>query len=242
MNLLTPAHANAKTAKNAKIDGYLSYILHLSPERSSGYNTCKFASAGCATACLNTAGRGRFDNVQTARKRKTIMFFEQRQLFWQLLIKDLIAVERKATKLQKRGVVRLNGTSDLPWHALIVPGTGKTIFALFPGIQFYDYTKDLSRLQKLAVAPIANYHVTFSRSETNSADCHAALALGFNVAVVFAFKPPKVWAGFGTVSGDDTDLRFLDAPNSVVYLTAKGKAKRDASGFVIKTRVRACAA
>lgn len=242
MNLLTAAAANAKTAKNAKIDGFLSYILHLSPEKSSGYNTCQFASSGCAAACLNTAGRGRFDNVQSARRRKTIMFFEQRQLFWQLLIKDLIAVERKALKLEKRGVVRLNGTSDLPFHALIVPGTGKTIFELFPDIQFYDYTKDIGRLRKLSLKPVKNYHITFSRAENNSENCIEALKLGFNVAVVFAFVPPKTWAGFRTISGDDTDLRFLDAPRSVVYLTAKGRAKKDISGFVIKARVKACAA
>ena len=32
--------------------------------------------------------------------------------------------------------------------------------------------------------------------------------------------------------GDDTDLRFLDAPRHCIGLYAKGNAKRDSTGFV----------
>jgi hypothetical protein len=35
------------------------------------------------------------------------------------------------------------------------------------------------------------------------------------------------------LDGDKNDLRFLDKPNSIVGLIAKGKARHDTSGFVI---------
>ena len=33
-------------------------------------------------------------------------------------------------------------------------------------------------------------------------------------------------------NGDESDLRFLDPKNSIIGLYAKGKAKKDTSGFV----------
>ena len=37
----------------------------------------------------------------------------------------------------------------------------------------------------------------------------------------------------GGIDGDENDLRFLDPPGSMVYLKAKGLARKDDSGFVI---------
>jgi hypothetical protein len=56
-----------------------------------------------------------------------------------------------------------------------------------------------------------------------------------NMAVVFRDKDkiPKSFKGFQVVDGDKDDLRFLDPKGVVVALYAKGKAKQDASGFVI---------
>ncbi len=227
MKLLTPAHANAKTAKNAQFNQYLTSILHLAPATLSGYNVCPKASQGCAASCLNTAGRGRFDSIQLARLNKTKRFFEDKTNFINDLIKDIAALERKAKRELKKPVVRLNGTSDIQWERLKVV-LGKTIFELFPNVQFYDYTKIFTRL--LSDLP-ANYHLTFSASESNETECLEALALGYNVAMVFD-SMPSTYKGFNVVSGDDHDLRFLDAPNSIIGLSAKGKAKKDTSGFV----------
>lgn len=232
MKLLTPAAANTKTAKNMSQENYISYILHLAPADLSGYNTCPAASAGCKAACLNTAGRGVFSNVQQARIRKTVMLVKQRAEFMKLLQADLDTVVRKANKANKQAVVRLNGTSDLNWLGLKL-ANGLTVFEAYPTIQFYDYTKVLSRLKALAVKPIKNYHVTFSRSETNDSACLEALRLEFNVAVVFSGDVPEVYMDRPTVDGDGHDLRFLDKPGCVVALKAKGRARRDASGFVV---------
>jgi len=78
-----------------------------------------------------------------------------------------------------------------------------------------------------------NYSLTFSRSETNEADCIRVLEAGGNVAVVFRHKP-DTWHGFPVIDGDAHDLRHLDPRGVVVALSPKGpKAKRDKSGFVL---------
>ena len=61
---------NAKTIKGQKYK-YMTAILYLSPARTSGFNVCALASAGCMASCLNTAGRGQMGSVQLGRINKT---------------------------------------------------------------------------------------------------------------------------------------------------------------------------
>ena len=75
--------------------------------------------------------------------------------------------------------------------------------------------------------------MTFSRSEVNDLDSYRILKDGGNVAVVFKNELPKYWNGFEVINGDDTDLRYFDPSNVVIGLKAKGKAKKDLSGFVV---------
>lgn len=230
MKLLTMAHQNAKTAKNRSHTNYLSTILHLAPFTLSGFNTCKAASNGCSMACLNTAGRGKLDNVQKARIRKTKLLFNHKAMFFQLLIKDIESLIKKASKEGKKPVIRLNGTSDIPWETLLV--NGKNIFELFPVVQFYDYTKIITRLD--TVKKYFNYHLTFSASEINHKAIQVALSKGFNVAMVFD-SIPKEYEGIEVLDGDNHDLRFLEGyQGKYIGLKAKGKAKKDDSGFVRK--------
>ena len=225
--------ANPKIQKGTE-RGYLSFILHLSPYDVAGVgNVCPKATAGCIAACLNTAGRGGMftaeqgtNTIQEARKRKTRLFFADRAEFMNQLASDI----RKAIKFAERKgltpVFRLNGTSDLSWEKYEVPGTEKNIFELFPTVQFYDYTKVLGR----KVAGIANYHLTFSRAESNDADVARALKEGLNVAAVYDAIPE------GMYSADETDLRFLDPKVGMIGLKAKGRARKDYSGFVIRLK------
>lgn len=225
--LLTAPTGQAKMTKSAKSGKFLPYILHLAPARSSGHQTCPKATAGCEASCLNTAGRGRFDNVQLARIEKTKIFFNQRQEFFNQLIKEVASAERKALKQGKQLTMRLNGTSDLQWEVYKMQD-GKTIFELFPNVIFYDYTKIANRNPK----PFPNYSLTFSAADGNDADVERAIENGMNVAVVFRNALPANWAGRDVVDGDVDDLRFLDPQNIIVGLKAKGKAKRDTTGFV----------
>jgi hypothetical protein len=43
---------------------------------------------------------------------------------------------------------------------------------------------------------------------------------------------PDTYMGLPVFNGDESDLRFLDPKGVVVGLYAKGKAKKDESGFV----------
>lgn len=223
-------------------EGYNTYILHLAPASLSGYNTCAKATAGCKAACLNTAGRGGMfkkgentNTIQKARIRKTIMFFEQRDTFMRLLVKDIELAIKQSAKKGLVPVVRLDGTSDIPFEKYPAIRDGieyANIFFAFSEIQFYDYTKILGR----KVNHIPNYHLTFSAADGNDSDVIKAIEQGYNIAVVFGIKKgtamPDTYLGRPVFNGDDSDLRFLDPKGVVVGLYAKGKAKKDTSGFV----------
>jgi len=223
--------ANTKTMKGEKY-GYQTYIMHLAPSTLSGYQVCPMASPGCASACLNLSGMGRFSNVQAARIAKTKWFFEDRQAFMAQLVKEVEAAIRKSTRLGFTPAFRLNGTSDIRWEQYAVVRNGveyRNIMEAFPTTQFYDYTKLTNR----NFVP-SNYHLTFSRSETNYMDTVRMMAQ-MNVAVVFDEIPDK-YMGITVVDGTDSDLRFLDPSFVIVGLKANGKAKKDQTGFTVLTR------
>ena len=222
---------NPKILKGMK-QGYMTYILHLAPADVSGYNTCPKATAGCKAACLNTAGRGGMfkkgettNVIQQARIRKTKMFFENREAFLAILEDDIRKAIKQAEKKGLIPVFRLNGTSDIAWEKY-------GIIQKFPNVQFYDYTKILGR----KVNGLANYQLTFSAADGNDLDVRRAIKEGYNIATVFGIKKsqpmPETYEGMPVFNGDDSDLRFLDPKGVVVGLYAKGKAKKDTSGFV----------
>lgn len=217
---------NPKLLKGEK-KGYMSFVLHLSPANVSGFETCPKRTAGCTAACLNTAGRGGMfkkgestNMIQEARKRKTRMFFENRKQFLADLESDIKLGIKQA---EKKGLIpcfRLNGTSDIAWEKY-------GIIEKFPNVQFYDYTKMRNR----KVAHLSNYHLTFSAADGNDMDVRLAASAGMNVAAVF-HKVPETYVGRPVIDGDETDLRFLDPKGVIVGLKAKGKAKKDITGFV----------
>jgi hypothetical protein len=231
---------SAKTVKGESLS-YLTGILYLSPSTLSGVgNVCPWAGT-CKEACLNSAGRGAFNSVQAARVKKTRFFFSNRDVFMETLYKDCKALVRKAKRKGLLPCIRLNGTSDLAFHRLIVPSQGKTLMECFPDVPFYDYSKSIKKaLDNARGIHAPNYHVTFSRdSAANESECEQVLRAGGNVSVVFRDTLPAVWKHRPVLNGDVTDLRFLDRrakagrSGYVVGLKAKGKAKRDRSGFVV---------
>jgi hypothetical protein len=242
VELLTPDGYNPKT-KKGRARGYSTAILHFAPAELSGYNVCQYATAGCKAACLNTAGHGGIaldaaglNDIQRARIARTRLFFLNRRLFNILLVRAIETHIRRARRNGLIPVVRLNGTSDLPWETLRL-NDGRTVLETFPDIMFYDYTKHAGRaIANAAGAHPANYSLTFSRAESNHADVERVLSAGGNVAAVFAVKPhqlPVLYQGLTVVDGDNDDLRFLDPAGVIVGLAAKGRGKRDTSGFVI---------
>ena len=235
---------NAKTIKG---DGseYLTAILYMTPYKvmvdGKLFNSCSMAAiAACIDACLYTAGRGKFSNVQTARQRKAEWFYRDRVGFMKQLYHD---IQKFSNYCKKRGIqpcVRLNGTTDIRWELIpAMPHNLANIFQEFPNVQFYDYTKIANRKCK----DIPNYHLTWSYSNANADYAKLldkALEQGMNAAVVFRSNfiqvKPKcwhTWKGYPVIDGDQDDLRFLDPRGGhIVALYAKGAAKKDTSGFV----------
>lgn len=233
--------SNAKTVKGQKY-GYKTAVLYLAPAGLAfdalgieGTMCAMSGAAGCEGPCLNTAGRGQFDQIQQARINKTIYFLLDRIGFMQHLAHEIRVFVDRTRAEGYIPLVRLNGTQDHRWESEPVELDGVTypnLMALFPDVQFYDYTKLANRR-----GIPANYDLTFSYSGLPGFQPFVAraLATGMRVAVVFRDRAsiPAMFLDLPVVDGDDSDLRPLDPPGSIVALYAKGKAKRDVSGFVV---------
>lgn len=223
---------NNKTIKSDSKTEYLSWIMYLAPHTQSGYNVCPAASKGCAAGCLFTAGHGRWDVVRQARIRRTKFFFEHKKAFKSCVFDEIQQHREDCLKVKRKPAVRLNGTSDIAWE-IVWP----QIFDYFPDIQFYEYTKIARRLSKNWKLP-KNLHLTFSRSESNQDHIHYIWKNNpkANVTVVFN-KLPEKWMDKKVINGDEHDARFLDPQGVIVGLKAKGDARSDTSGFVVRLPV-----
>jgi len=106
-NLLSPGNTNAKTVKNS----LKTFILYLSPynQNAKKINICPMASKGCAAACLNTAGRGKFSNVQSSRINKTNYFLYNKGLFIKQLASEIIRETAKAEKIGENDYTKILG-------------------------------------------------------------------------------------------------------------------------------------
>lgn len=224
-NLLSQGSTNAKTAKN-EIE---TFILYLAPSDIIGtHNLCPFASDGCRKACLYSAGRGAFSNVQQSRINKTKFWAYDREAFYIQLANEILAIHSKTVN---QVAIRLNGTSDVDHLGLIFRYTGiNFLSAEYSNILFYDYTKSIKQIEKYKGT---NYKLTFSLSETNQTEAIKVLLDGGNIATVFSGELPQSYKGFKVIDGDKSDLRYFDPLNVIVGLKAKGQAKKDTSGFVI---------
>lgn len=223
---------NSKTRKGEK-KGFTTYGIHLAPASLSGFNVCDSSSAGCRWACLNTAGRGAMTSVQRARIKKTLFFFKDKQGFLAELWAEVAKSIKSAARKNMIPCFRLNLTSDLPWEK--IKFNGQSVMEAFPNVQFYDYCKSPERMTKFVNGEMPkNYHLTFSRSETNGALALAFLKSGGNVAMVFRKSLPATYYGHEVIDGDETDLRFLDGSGKIIGLKEKGLAKKDATGFVLE--------
>lgn len=215
---------NAKTTKGESL-GWVTAIRYLAPSTESGWNVCPNAGA-CRDVCLYTAGRGAFKATQDARIAKTLWRRSDKKGHLDAASQEIEAAERKASKVGMGLAVRVNGTSDLPGDAFFLARK-------HPAIQFYDYTKILGTALRDDLPK--NYHVTlsFDAQTVPWGMCEHVISRGVNVAVVFD-KVPEHFKGYRVIDGDAHDLRFLDPKGVVVGLKAKGAARRDTSGFVVK--------
>lgn len=226
--------SNYKLQKSGKLD-IRTIGLTLAPATDSipygGINTC--VNAGhCAEACLKYSGHNVIPYNHIVKIARTVAMHKHSTTFKAQCERELSAHIRFC---ESKGIIpafRPNMMSD-------VIKLSRHFARKFPSLQVYDYTKVPGSIGHKSNP--SNLHLTLSRDETNESKALDLLASGHNVAVVFASDSlPATWQGFPVIDGDEHDVRFLDAPGSVVGLRLKGTkaAKQVAieSGFAVSPR------
>ena len=221
LSYLGSVNSSSKIAKNGKIFNTDTYVMYLSPAKTSGYQVCAGSTFECRKACLSESGHARVsalsDNkIQKCRIKKTRLFFEERNYFMNWLVDEIKLAKAKAKKYGYKFNIRLNGVSDL--SPQIFKLGNKNILDLFPKEMFYDYTKIANRIT--LSEKYKNYHVTYSYSGHNWNECETALNKGVNVAIVFK-RLPKTYKGYKVVNGDISDMRIKDKKGVIVGLKLK---------------------
>lgn len=230
--------SSSSKVEKSRSRGYLTRVCYLT---SAVY--CSHSSGGCRSTCLGfTSGRMGSDQATLARDRRTALYAADTQAFLNLLRHDLHQLCYDAETAGLKPACRLNGSSDIPYELL-----HGEIFAEFPTVAFYDYSKVTARVVRYLESRRSskrdgwpsNYHLTFSASEDNAKDVPLILSQGGNVAIVFWPDLPTSMridgSDYPVINGDQHDLRFRDSGGVVIGLQAKGVAKSDLTGFVVQT-------
>ena len=203
-------------------DKYDSYVMYLQPADKVAIKTlCSFAAkAGCKEPCLIDSGQLGMTTGQNAATKRTILMLLRPDYFKAQVLAEIDKAERKASKPgQLPALFRLNGTSDLDFS---------DIYKARPASQFYDYSKELSRVRKNT---LANYDLTFSGSmysKQSRAALRKAVKAGHRIAMAFNTKliaSDSLTIPDNLADFDKTDLRHLDGP-VIGALTRKGSNKK----------------
>jgi hypothetical protein len=238
VSYLGSINSSAKIIKNQKVSNNYTYILYLAPASTSGYNVCKCSTPECRLGCLNSSGRNilsiKSDNkINIARIKKTKLLIEHPEFFIDWCAKEIKKYQLKAKKDGYYFSIRLNGTSDIDWAT--VKSNGKNLFELFPEVQFYDYTKDFSKVFNTP----SNYDITFSYTGRNWENCETVLKQGKNVAVIFNVDNtdqfPATFKGYEVINGDLTDYRPGDKKGCIVGLKFKKIADKENNKTIKKS-------
>ncbi len=234
--------SSIKVEKSKKKNA-LTSIIYMAPQKESvrygGANMCLFASIGCTNGCLGRwSGRLRMRNSYNSKAWKTLTWLYANKLYKEFLISESKTHLKRAKKKNMEPSIRPNGTSDIVYETLF-----PELFTEVPEMSYYDYTKIPVRYARYIAAKKtkhvsfpSNYHLTFSRSESNHEDSMNIMHSGGNVAAVFANLDKAIaegYEGFPVYNGDLTDFRPSDPDNHWIGLSIKGGIK-DESGFVIQ--------
>jgi len=229
MKLLNTSNGNTKIAKSSKSKLGTDKVRIASLSMMPNIHLCPSQEiAGCREACLVSAGRGRFDNVAQGRRRKTDWFMSDRDGFVVQLRKEMTSFIHTCKRQAVKPVFRLNTISDIQWERLL------DIEDEFGDAFLYDYTKLAGRLGKTP----DNYKLMFSFSNASKYRNQLLLAMRSHtdtpIAVVFDCDIPKTFLGRPVIFGDDSDIVNVQSGRVVIALKAKGQAKQDTSGFVVR--------
>jgi hypothetical protein len=173
---------------------------------------------GCHVDCLVSSGMMSMKTQQLAMISRTLYYINFRKEFLNQL---RLEITKGFKKHGDSFAVRLNGTSDINWKAIVDE---------FPNVQFYDYSKSKNMIVK---NKNKNHHYTFSGSmysEYSRGQLKQAIDEGLNVAIAFntantkkdTLKIPAKLYNKPLVDFDNTDVRFKDKARSIGYLKRKG--------------------
>jgi len=225
MKLLKTNSENTKIKKSEKGSEYRIASLSMMPDNK----ICPSSkAAGCFASCLKSAGMGIFKNVIAGRQSRTDYWHSDQSAFIAQLLCEISNFRKLCIKQGKKPAIRLNTISDIAWEKYGIPQA-------FPDVKFYDYTKRANRLGKTP----SNYQLIFSYSARSQYKNQVTIALENSVpiAVVFNGDMPAQYMGRCVIDGDKSDLVNVDSGNVIIGLKAKGKAKKDDSGFVVNTNL-----
>lgn len=230
---------SAKAVK-AQEYGYLNAIHYMSPHEIAGVgNLCPWATPSCKRICLgyhsgqasmvaNSADTNSKNNVRRSRDTKARQYMLERRRYMAEVVRQAARVIRKASEKGFLAALRFNGSTDLVGEAVNLAHT-------FPTVKVNEYTKSFKFAMANALGEHpSNLRVCFSRTEENEDDAIKILENGGLVSVVFAKTLPRTWGGFPVVDGDRHDLLHLWPRGVVIGLKAKGSARGDTSGFVVR--------
>jgi len=215
--LLTLPNASPKLVKSV---GVYNCGISLLPAMRSGHQVCGASTEKCRDGCFGNFGRAEFlSSINVARQARTALLFSDRELFFAILLTELLRADRRAKRLGVEVAFRPNILSDLPWHVWLADW----INGQFSAWNWYGYTK--VRKYLAAETPM---HFTYSWSERSVfSDALSLTAQGINVAIPFydcrTLEPtiPDMWYGIPVWNGDRNDLRYLDPAGVIVGLKAK---------------------
>lgn len=243
--------ANSKLRKlPGRAGRYRAIGLALAPSNYSGRELCTWKTAGCVASCNGFwSGMNVTSSTRAALIGRALLWHNFRDVFREKLRRELHNFAKLCGRSGLIPAVRLNVSSDIVWERQF-----PELFAEFPTIQFYDYTKALPRHRPTLPA---NYTLSHSFGErTTSADVVDIVSAGRNVVIAFdsAYAPQRqLWgalpesvrfrgssaAELRVVNGDRHDIRLpaVDGRGVVVGLHGKsGRGRVDgavAAGFML---------
>jgi hypothetical protein len=215
--------SNTKIDKSVELSPEIeAVIMQMNP----GKGICKNYKL-CIAKCIAFTGYGKFKSVQAGRQKRKDLFLKNPEQFKKDLYRELCNLQKRAAKKNKQAACRLNGFTDIDFSKPENHINGMPVFDLFQDIQFWDYTADSDKVYNNS---FQNYHLTFSyksdgKGQNNAYDCLQILNNRVcNIAVIDTipdYEKLMFLKVKNHINGDNTDFRWMDAGQAVIWLKEK---------------------
>ena len=235
-------NVDAPTAPRA----YVAALAHLAAayglsERAARHNACRYATPGCAAACLHQAGHGGLSvDVVAARGRRSLAHLADPVTYARAVAYATAAQLQRAARAGLPLALRLNGTTETPWFAQRLPlsvadaerirrrygvdvetGDALTLADAFAAdrergaLHLYEYAKaPVDAPDGLRAWSAAGWDVTASFAADRPTACRdavAAVRAGFRLAVPVALRRDAAPLRSVTVETDAGDVVTMPA-------------------------------